>query len=163
MTGTSRVCRTAVGLLLATLAVGGCSAGPGRPSRSVSPAAVEPTPATAVPSPSTVGGLVVPSELRGSYRASVVGTTASEGAWKLDISASDLLLTNPIGGDPFSIDPTGIDATRMTLRSGQDCDAQRDASYTIALEGSLLIVRALEDTCADRKAVLTTTSWTRVP
>jgi hypothetical protein len=93
----------------------------------------------------------------------VVGTTASEGGWKLDITSSDLLLTNPIGGDSFSIDPTGVGETSMTLRSGDDCASQADARYTIALKGTSMTLTALEDTCGDRKAVLTTTPWTREP
>jgi hypothetical protein len=160
--GARRIVPAAVGVLVAMVAIGGCSGGPGRPTSSVS----QPTSEASASTPgnlSTAGILVVPASLIGTYEASVVGTTASSGIWKLEIKPWDLLLTNPVGGDAFSIDPVTVDATQMTLRSSSDCEDQTDGQYTISLKGTQLTFTAIRDGCGDRKATLTTTPWTRRP
>lgn len=151
-----------MGVLVAVVALGGCSGGPGRPTNSVSQPTEAPSASTAG-ADSTTFGLVVPASLLGTYEAAVIGTTASSGIWKLEIKPWDLLLTNPIGGDPFSIDPVAIDATQMTLRSSSDCEDQTDGRYTISIKGTQLTFTATRDGCGDRKATLTTTPWTRQP
>lgn len=143
---------------IAALAIGGCAAGGSSPAAS----------ATAVPTmaPTAAPPVVVPTALRGTYTASVSGTTATSGTWTLQITASDLLLTNPNGGDPFSVDPSAVTESQLTVRPGADCPDQStvtDGVYAISLTGATLTFTADHDSCGDRKATLATAPWTRRP
>lgn len=143
---------------IAALAISGCSAGGSSPAALAT--AVPTTPATAAPP------VVVPTALRGTYTASISGTTASSGTWTLEITASDLLLTNPNGGDPFSVDPSAVTESQLTVRPGADCPDQStvtDGVYAISLTGATLTFTADHDSCGDRKATLATAPWTRKP
>jgi hypothetical protein len=145
-------------LAIATLVTGGCSAGGSSPAASAT--AVPTTPATAQPL------VVVPTTLRGTYTASISGTTASSGTWTLEITASDLLLTNPNGGDPFSVDPSAVTESQLTVRPAADCPDQStvtDGVYAISLTGATLTFTADHDSCGDRKATLASAPWTRKP
>jgi hypothetical protein len=116
--------------------------------------------ATAAPSIST------PADLRGTWTADVQGTTASSGIWKLEISASNMSLQNPVGGEPFTLDPTSMTGTSLVLPAGEDCPDQTvvtPGTYTLALTGDSLVITLVSDSCGDRSGVLAAVPWTRVP
>lgn len=146
------------GLFLAVLALGGCAV-KGTPS----PTAPAPTAATTVV-PSNLG--TTPPDLRGTYTADIEGTTATSGVWTLTITETDVLITNPHSTEPFSVDPREVTETLMTLLPAQDCPDQSQATagqYSISLQGDKLTLTAVQDSCGDRKAVLSTAPWTREP
>ena len=123
-------------------------------------ATAPPISVTAAPSIST------PADLRGIWTADVQGTTASSGIWRLEISASNLSLQNPIGGDPFTLDPSSMTETSMVLPAAADCPEQSvitPGTYTLALTGDSLVITLVSDSCGDRSGVLTAARWTRVP
>jgi hypothetical protein len=171
MTRPARAGSALLAIAVAALAVGACSSGASpTPSASVAQAAsVAPT-AIASAGPTAIASLappvVVPAALRGTYTAAVNGTTASSGTWTMEMTASDILLTNPIGGDAFSVDPSAVSETSLTVRPSSDCPDQAtitDGQYTMSLSGATLTITALHDSCGDRKATLSTTAWTRKP
>jgi hypothetical protein len=121
---------------------------------------------TATPAPAATAGAVVnvPAALRGTWTADVQGTTASSGLWTLTISDSNLALTNPVGGDPFTLDPTSITEDSLVLPAGADCPDQTTVtpgSYGLALEGDTLTITLVSDSCGDRSGVLASAPWTR--
>ena len=108
--------------------------------------------------------LAIPQALQGLWIASVTGTTATSGAWKLNVSATDMLLKNPIGGDEFSINPIAATDSTLTLAADPGCPDQAtvgQGNYAYVLSADKLTIRAIDDTCGDRKGVLTQTSWTK--
>ena len=141
---------------MAALALGGCAV------KATPPAGATGTPAT---SPAASAG-TVPAALRGTYTADIEGTTATSGVWTLTITETDVLITNPNSSEPFSVDPHEVTATTMTLVPAPDCPDQSVATvgqYAIKLEGDKLTFTAVQDSCGDRKAVLSTATWTRKP
>ena len=138
----------------ALLALGACNAVAGTPYAA--------TPASTA-GQASAAGRVVPEALRGTWTADVRGTTASSGTWTLLISESNLALGNPIGGDPFTLDPVSISATAMVLPADAGCPDQSvvtPGTYTLAISGDTVRITG-SDSCGDRRAVLTTGPWTR--
>ncbi|HEY3333613.1 MAG TPA: hypothetical protein VGK16_00140 [Candidatus Limnocylindrales bacterium] len=124
--------------------------------------AVTPLPtATAAP---VTPSIVTPAALRGTWTAEVRGTSASAGVWKLLISDSNFALQNPIGGDPFTLDPTAVTETSVVFPPGEDCPDQTtvtEGRYSMTLRGNTLTFTLISDSCGDRSATLTTTPWSR--
>ena len=134
-----------------------CNAAGATPLPTRTPTPTSP-PATATRSIST------PAELRGTWTAEVDGTSASSGLWVLTVSDTNLSLQNPIGGDPFTLDPVSMTATSLVLPAASDCPDQSvvtPGTYTVALTGGHLVFTVISDSCGDRSATLTTTPWTR--
>ena len=107
-----------------------------------------------------------PAAIRGTWTAEVVGTTASSGVWILDVSETNLSLQNPIGGEPFTLDPSSMTSTSLVLPASSDCPDQSvltTGTYTLALSGDTLTIGLVSDSCGDRAAVLSTRPWTRRP
>ena len=108
----------------------------------------------------------MPAALQGTWTATVTGTTASSGIWTLTITGTDMVFTNPVGGDPFSIGPTAVTETSLTLVADSGCPDQTTVTpgiYALKVQGSTLTVTLLSDSCGDRAATLTTSPWTRKP
>jgi hypothetical protein len=129
-----------------------------------------PIPTRTVPPPSiaatAAASISTPVDMRGTWTADVQGTTASSGIWKLQISASNLSLQNPVGGEAFPLDPTSMTETSLVLPAGEDCPDQTvvtPGTYTLALTGNSLVITMLRDSCGDRSGVLTAAPWARVP
>jgi hypothetical protein len=104
--------------------------------------------------------------MRGTWTADVQGTTASSGIWKLEISASNLSLQNPVGGEPFTLDPTSMTETSLTLPAADDCPDQSvitPGTYKLALINNQLVITLVSDSCGDRSGTLATVPWTRAP
>ncbi|MBI3745472.1 MAG: hypothetical protein HY264_02890 [Chloroflexi bacterium] len=145
------------GLVLAALALGGCAV---KETRSATP------PGTPATSPAASNPGTIPAALRGTYTADIEGTTATSGVWTLTITETDVLITNPHSSEPFSVDPHEVTETLMTLVPAQDCPDQSVVTtgrYSISLQGDKLTFTAVQDSCGDRKAVLSTSTWTRKP
>jgi hypothetical protein len=142
--------RSAALLLIAVVAACGPAVGnPGQPSFVVE----------------TPRGLV-PDAMRGTWTADIENTTASSGVWTLVVNGSDLTLQNPIGGNPFSIDPTAVTTTTLSVAASADCPDQSvvtPGTYSISLQGDTLRFTLTSDSCGDRSAVLTGGTWTRKP
>ena len=137
-----------IALLLTTFAVAACNA------------------SAATPMPTATPPLATPEALRGTWTADVTGTSASSGAWKLTISDTNFSLQNPIGGDPFTLDPTAVSETAVVFPASTDCPDQAtvtEGTYTIALAGDTLVFTLGSDSCGDRAATLTSTPWKRTP
>ena len=118
---------------------------------------------TAAPSRSAV---TVPEALQGTWTAEVRNTTASSGRWTLKVSPNDLQLQNPGSSESFSIDPTAVTATTLTVAASTDCPDQSTVTpgtYTLKVEGNTLTISLGSDSCGDRAAVLTAGPWTRAP
>jgi len=146
-------------LALAALAATGCNA------TGATPIPIRtPVPTTA---PVTAGPVIsTPAALRGTWTANIQGTTASSGVWILVISASNVSLQNPVGGEPFTLDPVSMTATSMVLPAGSDCPDQSvvtPGTYALALTATSLAITLISDSCGDRSAVLVSVPWTRKP
>ena len=145
--------RPGTGVLVALLLLAGCgSAGAAQGQQAAA--------ATAAPAAETVR---IPDALLGTWKADVIGTSASSGTWTLRITADDMELLNPIAtseDEYFSINPKTISDTGLTLWEEPDCDA---AEYEWSIDGGSLTFEAVKDECIDRPAVLTTTAWQRSP
>jgi hypothetical protein len=129
------------------------------------PIPTQPTPPPSISVTAAVS-ISTPADLRGTWTADVQGTTASSGIWKLEISASNLSLQNPVGGEPFTLDPTSMTETSLVLPAGEDCPDQKvvtPGTYTLALTGDSLVITLVSDSCGDRSGVLAAVPWTRVP
>ena len=139
------------GILVATLLLAGCgSAGAAQGQQAAA--------ATAAPVTESVQ---IPEALLGTWKADVIGTSASSGTWTLRITADDMELLNPIAtseDEYFSINPKTITDTALTLWEEPDCEA---AEYGWSVDGGSLTFEVVTDTCIDRPAVLTTTAWQR--
>jgi len=112
----------------------------------------------------TSAPVTTPASLRGTWTSDVVGTTASSGKWMLLISDSNVALQNPVGGDPFTLDPTSMSETSIVFPAAADCPDQKsvtEGQYTIALTGDTLVFTLVNDSCGDRSATLTTAPWRR--
>ena len=140
------------------LAVGGCAVkATASPTASAATAAITVGPSNPV---------TTPPDLRGTYTADIEGTTATSGVWTLTITETDVLITNPHSTEPFSVDPHEVTETLLTLMPAQDCPDQSEVTtgqYSISLQGDKLTFTAVQDSCGDRKAVLSTAPWTRKP
>ena len=127
------------------------------------PTRTAPTPTTSI----TGGpGLSTPIALRGTWTADVQGTTASSGVWKLEVSESNVSLQNPVGGEPFTLDPSSMTTTSMVLPAVSDCPDQSavtPGTYALALTGDSLVITVESDSCGDRSAVLVSAPWMREP
>lgn len=152
--------------IVATLV--GCSASstgsvvPGS-ATAASGGASAPVAASASVEPSTV---TVPEGLRGTWTAAVAGTTSTPGTWTLDITATDLRLTNPNSKDSFSIGPTKVTTSDLTVWADADCPDQTsvtDGTYRLSLKGDQLTFALIADSCGDRSSVLIAKPWTRKP
>ena len=147
----------AVLAITALLALGACNAVAGTPYATTAPPS-----STVAPSGAPV---VVPAALLGTWTADVQGTTASSGTWTLVVAANNLTLHNPVGGDPFTLDPIAITTTSMVLPADSGCPDQTtvtSGTYTLTLTGNTLVITG-SDSCGDRRAVLTTAPWLRHP
>lgn len=141
-------------------AASACNAPGAKPLPTATPVPVAPT-ATVLPQPPAI---TTPTDLRGTWTADVEGTTASSGIWTLEISTSNLTLHNPVGGDPFTLDPTAMSETTLVLPAASDCPDQSSVTmgtYTIAVTGDLLRFTLVRDSCGDRSGVLVTGTWKR--
>lgn len=140
-----------------TLAAAGCSATAATPIPTRTPTPTT-APVTAAPVIST------PAALRGTWSAEVRGTTASSGVWVMTISESNISLQNPIGGEPFTLDPSAMTTTSLVLPAASDCPDQSvvtPGTYTLALTGDSLVITLVSDSCGDRIGTLVTSPWTR--
>jgi hypothetical protein len=143
-----------IGLALAAAACNATGATP-IPTRATAPTAA---PATTAPSIST------PPALRGLWTAEVIGTSASSGRWILAITETNISLQNPVGGEPFTLDPVSMTSTSLVLPAASDCPDQSvvtPGTYTLALIGDRLVITLIGDSCGDRSATLTTSPWKR--
>lgn len=120
---------------------------------------------TATPSLAAVtAGPVIstPAALRGTWTADVQGTSASSGVWILEISESNMSLQNPVGGEPFTLDPSSMTATSIVLPAASDCPDQSvvtEGTDSLALAGQSLVIKVVSDSCGDRSAVLVAEPW----
>lgn len=147
---------SAIALLLVALAGTACNA----TGETASPSA---TPVASIAT-SVAPAISTPVALRGTWTAGVEGTTASSGAWTLEITDTNLWLQNPIGGDPFTLDPVSMTDTALVLPAGSDCPDQSvitAGTYTLKLSGDTLTITLISDSCGDRSAVLVTAPWSR--
>lgn len=129
-----------------------------------------PIPTRTAPTPTTsmtdAPAISTPIALRGTWVADVQGTTASSGVWRLEVTESNVSLQNPVGGDPFTLDPSSMTATSMVLPAASDCPDQSvvtPGTYALALTGDSLVITVESDSCGDRSAVLVSAPWIRVP
>lgn len=146
----------AIGLLLFAFAATACNATgeTDAPTR---------TPAPSITT-SVAPAVSTPVAMRGTWTADVQGTSSSSGAWTLEITESNLALTNPVGGDPFTLDPVSMTDTTLVLPAGSDCPDQSvvtAGTYTLKLSGGTLTIGLVSDSCGDRSAVLVTSPWSR--
>src|SRR5215210_1449656 len=93
------------GILALALLAAGCNA-TGATQRPVQATLAPPTQA-----PTQGPLLTTPAALRGPWTADIAGTTASSGHWTLLLTESNLSLQNPVGGDPFTLDPVSFTET----------------------------------------------------
>ena len=150
--------RPAAGILMALLLV---ACGSGVAAQGQQAAAATAAPATA--SPATAEDSRIPDAFLGTWTADITEGTASYGTWSLRITPYDMELLNPIAGSEdeyFSLNPKTTSETGVSMWEDPDCEA---AEYRWSIDGGLLTFEAVEDTCGDRKAVLTTTSWQQAP
>ena len=144
---------------VAAIAATGCNATGATPI----PTRTAPPPTASV----TAAPLIsTPAALRGTWTADVQGTTASSGVWILEISATNVSLQNPVGGEPFTLDPVSMTATSMVLPAASDCPDQSvvtPGTYALALTATSLAITVVSDSCGDRSAVLVSAPWTRKP
>lgn len=146
-------------LLLATVVAVGCNATGVAPLPRATPVLTT-SPTSAMPA------ITTPTALRGTWTAEVTGTTASSGVWTLRVSESNLSLQNPVGGDPFTLDPTSFTPTSIVFPPASDCPDQSVATpgtYGLVLSGDALTITLVSDSCGDRSAVLVSGSWSRQP
>ena len=151
-----------IAALLAVAVLAAACSGAGQ-STSLHPSASATPVARSSPAPTNY---FVPAALQGTWTATVTGTTASSGIWTLTITGTDMVFTNPVGGDPFSIGPTAVTETSLTLVADSGCPDQTTVTpgiYALKVPGSTLTVTLLSDSCGDRAATLTTSPWTRKP
>ena len=142
-----------------TLAVAACNA------TGATPIPTRATPPTAAPA-TTAPSISTPPALRGTWTAEVNGTSASSGLWTLAITETNVSLQNPVGGEPFTLDPVSMTATSLVLPAASDCPDQSvvtAGTYTLALAGDRLVITLVSDSCGDRSATLTTSPWVRKP
>ncbi len=147
---------SAAGLVVAIAACNAPGASPIPTRTQVAPTAA----ATAGPAIST------PVAFRGTWTTDLQGTTASSGAWVMRVSETNVSLQNPVGGDPFTLDPTAFSETAVTFPAAADCPDQAvvtPGSYTVAVMGETLVFTLVSDSCGDRSATLVTAPWMRVP
>ena len=134
-------------------------------ARSVASATPPSTKAAATMTPP----LAIPVAVQGQWTAKVAGTSASSGLWKMRITKDDVLLHNPVATDPndyFSMEPSGFDASTLTLTPASDCPDQAtvtEGHYTWKLVGGTLTFILVNDSCTDRSGVLTASSWVKAP
>lgn len=166
--------------LLAIASTIGCTGG--APGASAPPTASAPTAQVASPAPATssprptatakpsisaapTSAVKMPAAIQGKWTADVYGTTASSGGWKLEITAGNLFLTNPIpGADPFSLDPKSVTDSQIVFPSDTECPDQGTptvGTYSYRLDGDKLTIKLVSDSCGDRASVLDKTAWTR--
>ena len=126
------------------------------------PAASSPVAAASAAATATAGqaisSLSIADALQGTWKATVENTTASSGSWQLRVTANDMLLQNPVGGDEFSIQPIALTDSSLTLAADAGCPDQTsvtDGRYTYVITGEVLTFTAIGDSCGDRKGVLT--------
>lgn len=146
--------------MLLALAAAGCNA------TGATPSPVPATPPPATQAASLAPAITTPAALRGTWTAEITGTTSSSGLWILVISESNLSLQNPIGGEPFTLNPTSMSETAMVLPAESDCPDQSTVTpgtYALALAGDKLIITVKSDSCHDRSGVLSTQTWTKKP
>lgn len=153
---------TSIIWLVLAISAAACNATgvPPLPTATAVPVATRATPSTPAPV------VVVPEDLRGTWAANVQGTTASSGLWTLEISSSNLMLQNPVGGDLFSLGPTLVSETSLVLAADAECPDQATVTagtYTLALTGDSLRITLVSDSCGDRSGVLVAGPWTRKP
>jgi len=137
------------------------------------PPKASPTAAAAHPSPTgsatQAPPVAIPVALQGQWTAKVAGTSASSGQWKMRITKDDILLHNPVSTDPtdyFSMGPSSVDASTLTLVPAFDCPDQAtvtEGHYTWKLSGGTLTFTLVTDSCTDRSGVLTVSSWVKAP
>jgi hypothetical protein len=154
--------RPAAGLLLTIAIAAACNATGAKPL----PTATAIPVTTAAPAATPLPAITTPADLRGTWTADVEGTTASSGIWTLNISASNLTLQNPVGGDLFSLGPTAISETSLVLAADSGCPDQTsvtEGTYTLKLNGDSLVITLVSDSCGDRSATLVSAPWTRKP
>jgi len=162
MKGAGRVFQSFGLVAILAASTAGC-AGPGAASPAPTPTPAPQLTATALVSMAPPA-LAIPQVLQGLWTASVSGTTATSGAWKLNVTTTDMLLQNPIGEDEFSINPIAATDSTLTLAADPGCPDQATVSqgkYTYVLSAGKLTISAIDDTCGDRRGVLTDTSWTK--
>lgn len=151
--------------MLVALAAAGCNATGATPSPApATPPPATPPPATQAASPATA--ITTPAALRGTWTAEITGTTSSSGLWTMVISESNLSLQNPIGGEPFTLNPSSMSETAMVLPAESDCPDQSTVTpgtYALALAGDKLTITVKSDSCLDRSGVLSTQTWTKKP
>jgi hypothetical protein len=148
---------TAVVLLVAACGSAGAAGGQQGAAATAAPTA---TAAAASDAPPAV--LAIPASLQGTWTSSVVGTTASSGAWTLRVSKDDIELKNPNASESeyFSINPRSASDAGFDMYADPDCQG---AAYTWHLDGAQLVFATAEDPCIDRKATLTAGPWTKAP
>ncbi|MEO8469338.1 MAG: hypothetical protein ABI573_06685 [Chloroflexota bacterium] len=143
-------------ILLLALVAAACNATGDVPGATARP--------TASPTASSAPAISTPVDLRGTWTADVQGTTASSGMWTMLISDSNVSLQNPVGGDPFTLDPISMSDAGVTFPAAADCPDQSavtEGSYTFTLDGETLRIVLTSDSCGDRSAVLVAAPWKR--
>jgi hypothetical protein len=140
---------------IVAIALGACSgtsAGAGQQGAAASVA-----PASAVPTTVPYPDVAMPAALRGIWTARIQGGNGpAEGIWRLRVTEHLMELKNPheaTDAGYFSLSADRIDGTSFHLASDADCGT---ADYTWAVSGSQLVMSTANDTCGDRKTVLTT-------
>ena len=97
----------------------------------------------------------------GTWTADITEGPSSHGTWSLRITPYDMELLNPMAASEdeyFSLNPKTTSETGVTMWEDPECAG---AEYRWSIDGGSLTFEAVEDTCGDRNAVLTTTAWQR--
>ena len=145
----------ATGAAILALVLGACSAsttsgtGQQAPAATVAPASTGPT---TVPFP----GVSMPSELLGVWTANVQREGPTSGIWRLRVTDHLMELKNPQGAsdaDYFWLWTDRIDGTSFHEAADADCS---QATYQWAITAGQLVMTTADDTCGDRKVILTT-------
>ena len=115
----------------------------------------------------TAASIAIAAEGPGKFETKITGTSAKaangmlDGTWVIDLAnahSGNLKLTRngkPLGGGKYLISGSTI---KLTPKKGGKCTTK--GTYQFTLHGKTLTFKAITDTCATRKDVLTYGPWT---
>ena len=147
-------------------AVAACSAsGTGSSLASSSPSSATASPTTA-PSASSGDTSLIPP---GTYTAEIPeGVEAAPGRWRMEVTGSGIVWTNPESGSTFSPgEVVELTSTRIVFAPDPGCPDQEgeptEGSYEWSWDGGQLRFTLESDSCLGRRDTLTTAPWEPTP